>query len=226
MVEIGHPVDLNLPAKLQDREYRQQYFLAESSAQIAAQIIALRKRRGLNQQEVAKMVGTRQSAISRVEQADYQNWSFKTLRSIADALDARIRVAIQPSEDVLREYAATRYDQENQTSTSFALPGAPIWKNAQNVAWFSSQIGAFRNLIFSTQAFDQQFLGKATGFTTAEIAGLKQENNRIKEENKRLRTALLMCAPGKQGRLPQGAEDALGNPVIQTTPQIALNPVA
>jgi hypothetical protein len=45
MAEIAHSIGLNLPEKLKDREYRQKFFLAESSAQIAAQLIALRKRR-------------------------------------------------------------------------------------------------------------------------------------------------------------------------------------
>ena len=57
MTEVAHPIDLNLPAKLRDREYRQG-FLAQSSAQIAAQLIALRKRRDLNQQQVAELIHT------------------------------------------------------------------------------------------------------------------------------------------------------------------------
>ncbi len=50
------------------------------------------------------MLSTGQPAISRVESADYQNWSFNTLRRIAEAMDARIRVIIEPAEDVLAEY--------------------------------------------------------------------------------------------------------------------------
>jgi transcriptional regulator with XRE-family HTH domain len=104
MAEIAHSIDLNLSENLQDREYRQKFFLAESSAQIAAQLIALRKRRDLNQAQLADLIDTQQPAISRIEKADYQSWSFSVLRKIADALDARIRVYIQPSEDILGEY--------------------------------------------------------------------------------------------------------------------------
>lgn len=107
-IEPAKSIDLNLEARLRDRDYRQRFFLAEASAKIAAQLIALRKRRGKNQSELAKIIGTGQSAISRVEQADYQNWSFKTLRLIADALDARIRVIIEPSEDILGEYISRK----------------------------------------------------------------------------------------------------------------------
>jgi transcriptional regulator with XRE-family HTH domain len=97
-------IDLGLAKKLKDKNYRQSFFLAESSALIAKQLIALRKRRGLNQTQVADIAGTGQPAISRVERADYRNWSFNTLRKLAEAMDARIRVYIEPSEDVLSEY--------------------------------------------------------------------------------------------------------------------------
>lgn len=99
-------IELDLVKKLQDRSYRQSFFIAESSALIAKQLIQLRKRRGLNQTEVAAALETGQPAISRVERADYRNWSFNTLRRLAEAMDARIRVYIEPSEDVLPEYEA------------------------------------------------------------------------------------------------------------------------
>lgn len=104
MTRTAPTIELGLPLKLQDREYRRRFFLAEASARIAGQLVALRKRRQLNQNQVAQLVGTGQPAISRAERADYQSWSFKTLRSIADALDARIRVIIEPAEDVIHEY--------------------------------------------------------------------------------------------------------------------------
>ena len=97
-------ISINLPKKLRNREYRQRYFLAEASARIAEQLISLRRKRQLNQKQVADLINTKQPAISRAERADYHNWSFNTLRAIADALDARISVSIQPAEDILHEY--------------------------------------------------------------------------------------------------------------------------
>jgi transcriptional regulator with XRE-family HTH domain len=107
---VAHPIDFRLPEKLRDREYRQRFFLAECSAEIAAQLIALRRRRDLKQGEVANLIGTQQPAISRYEQADYQSRSFSVLQKIAGALDARIRVLIEPSEDVLGEYDDEQVD--------------------------------------------------------------------------------------------------------------------
>lgn len=107
MVELAHAIELELGERLRDPDFRAKFFVAETSARIAAQIIALRKKRGLSQKELAERIGTGQPAISRAERADYNNWSFNTLRSIAHQLDARIRVIIEPSEDILAEYEET-----------------------------------------------------------------------------------------------------------------------
>lgn len=99
-------IDLSVYHRLKgDAEYRKSFFLAEASANIARQLIALRERRGLSQTELAKRLGTQQPAVSRVESADYRNWSFNTLRRIAETMDARIRVVIEPAEDILFQYA-------------------------------------------------------------------------------------------------------------------------
>lgn len=102
-------IDLDIAQRLkEDPKFRQAYFLAESSGMIARQLIRLRKRRGLSQKDVARELETRQPAISRVESADYCNWSFNTLRRLAEAMDARLRVIIEPAEDILREYEAQK----------------------------------------------------------------------------------------------------------------------
>src|SRR5437660_1671684 len=98
-------IDLSVSERLKrDLEFRQRFFLAESSAKIAQQLIALRKRRELSQVQLAEKLGTQQPAISRVESADYRNWSFNTLRKLAEALDGRLRIFIEPAEDVFKEY--------------------------------------------------------------------------------------------------------------------------
>lgn len=118
-------IDLDVAQRLkEDPEFRQEFFLAEASALIARQLIALRKRRGLNQQQVAELLETKQPAISRIESADYQNWSFNNLRRYAGKLDARIRVLIEPSEDVLPEYEETGDDPSATTFGHDALKEA------------------------------------------------------------------------------------------------------
>jgi transcriptional regulator with XRE-family HTH domain len=124
-------IDLDLPQKLEDREYRQAFFLAESSALIAKQLIALRKRRGLNQTQVAEALETGQPAISRVERADYRNWSFNTLRRLADAMDARLRVIIQPAEDVISEYEAEEAQAAKSEIENIVAEYVPVRRDAR-----------------------------------------------------------------------------------------------
>jgi transcriptional regulator with XRE-family HTH domain len=158
MTEVAHHIDLNLPAKLKDKDYRQQFFLAEASARIAEQIITLRKRRTLNQKQLAELTDTKQPAISRVEQADYQNWSFSTLRRIVKALDARIRIVIQASEDVLAEYESqVEYDDapaaiEFEDASQAASPNLMqiVNKSANNWGQYTQAL-AMAGLILPSQ---------------------------------------------------------------------------
>ena len=115
-------IDLNLAQKLQDEQYRRRFFLAEASADIARQLVRLRRRRKLSQKQLALKAGMAQPRISKVERADYENWSFNTLRRLAEAMDARLRVLIEPAEDILFEYGTSEeveegtYRASNQSS--------------------------------------------------------------------------------------------------------------
>jgi DNA-binding XRE family transcriptional regulator len=65
---------------------------AEANDTVARKIYALRKRAGLTQQQLAKLVGTATSVICRLEDADYQGHSLAMLRRIADALNKRVEL--------------------------------------------------------------------------------------------------------------------------------------
>lgn len=67
-------------------------------ARVARRIYNLRQEAGLTQSELAERVGTTQSAISRLESADYEGHSLKMLERIADALGAEVEVAFVGSE--------------------------------------------------------------------------------------------------------------------------------
>lgn len=59
----------------------------------------IREHRGLTQKELAKLCGMKQSAISRLEDPNYEGHSFVTLSKIAKALDAKIDVLFDKSLD-------------------------------------------------------------------------------------------------------------------------------
>ena len=65
---------------------------AEADDTVARKIFELRKRAGLTQQQLGKLVGTTTSVICRLEDADYQGHSLAMLRRIANALNKRVEL--------------------------------------------------------------------------------------------------------------------------------------
>jgi len=63
------------------------------NADIAQQVYDLRTDAKLTQKQLADLVGTQQSVISRIEDADYNGHSLTMLKRIASALDRRLKVA-------------------------------------------------------------------------------------------------------------------------------------
>jgi ribosome-binding protein aMBF1 (putative translation factor) len=64
------------------------------NARVAALIYSARTTAGMSQVELAKLVGTTQSVISRLEDADYDNHSLTMLSRIASALNQELSVAM------------------------------------------------------------------------------------------------------------------------------------
>jgi transcriptional regulator with XRE-family HTH domain len=83
-----------LDEQMRDPEFR----AAWEELEPAYQVTRLRIKRGLTQGELAKLVGTRQSSISRLESGKRQP-SLSFLRRIAEALKARLVVQLVPEEE-------------------------------------------------------------------------------------------------------------------------------
>ena len=62
------------------------------NARIAHDLYALRSKSGLTQKQLAKLVGTTPSVISRLENADYTGHSLSMLQRIATVLNRRIDI--------------------------------------------------------------------------------------------------------------------------------------
>jgi DNA-binding XRE family transcriptional regulator len=79
-----------------DAESQKMLEKARQQSEIAAKIYELRKQADLSQSQLAKLVGTTQSVISRLEDADYQGHSLEMLRRIATAMHCQVRIEIIP----------------------------------------------------------------------------------------------------------------------------------
>jgi ribosome-binding protein aMBF1 (putative translation factor) len=69
-----------------------------TNAEVAQLIYDRRVAAGLTQKEFAKLVGTTQSVISRLEDADYEGHSLAMLHRIANALGQRLMIDMAPRE--------------------------------------------------------------------------------------------------------------------------------
>jgi len=89
--------DKYLECQLADAAFAARFERAGEAWDVALQIAALRQEAGLSQKDLAKRLKTSQQQISRLESPGYEGHSLNTLRRVAEALDARVRVVFEPA---------------------------------------------------------------------------------------------------------------------------------
>jgi ribosome-binding protein aMBF1 (putative translation factor) len=77
-------------------ELRQLTEEARINAAVAQLIYATRTKAGLSQADLAERIGTKQSVISRLEDADYEGHSLSMLQRIAAALGRSLEIRFPP----------------------------------------------------------------------------------------------------------------------------------
>ena len=98
--------DRYLNEQLRDPAFAARFKSAGEAWDVALQIAALRERAGLSQKDLAKLLGTSQQQISRLESPNYEGHSLNMLRRVASALRARVRVVFEPVERKSRMHIA------------------------------------------------------------------------------------------------------------------------
>jgi transcriptional regulator with XRE-family HTH domain len=129
-------IDIGLRDLLKDPARRQAFFRSITQDEIAAQIRALRKKRNLTQTAFARVSDMKQSAVSRVEQAEYSSWTLATLFKVAAGLNARWRMILEPAEDAIAEFEQAENPKQSElvdiktsklpASAAIAVQPAPI----------------------------------------------------------------------------------------------------
>ena len=76
---------------MENEEFKNEYEALKPLYEIKKELIRLRLEKGLSQKDLADLVGTKQSAISRLENGSY-NPSIEFLNKIAIALDTELHV--------------------------------------------------------------------------------------------------------------------------------------
>ena len=72
-----------LKEDIKDPEFKTYYQEERQALKLAMKIAELRNQKGLTQQELARLMGTSQQAISRIESGEYEGFTLKTLEKIA-----------------------------------------------------------------------------------------------------------------------------------------------
>jgi len=79
---------------LRDQDVRKAYEAADEDPfiEVAHQLLQLRKKAGWTQKQTAKIIGTSQQAIARLESLDYRGHSLSTLEKIAAAFHKKLHI--------------------------------------------------------------------------------------------------------------------------------------
>ena len=81
---------------LKDYEVKKEYEALGTEFQIAAEIIKARTKANMTQAELADKLGTKATAISRLESPNYGKVSISTLKKIAQTLDCDLKIEFMP----------------------------------------------------------------------------------------------------------------------------------
>jgi len=101
-----------------DRALRRTIAEDRLSLHIAQMIHAQRTAAGLTQTALAKLVGTTQSVIARLEDADYGGHSVRMLHRIAQALHGRLQISIVGATAGSRKRGNARRTPARKTGTN------------------------------------------------------------------------------------------------------------
>ena len=91
--------DRYLEVQLQDPAFAARFEHAGEAWDVALQIVTLRQQAGLSQKDLARLLKTSQQQISRLESPGYEGHSLTTLRRVAAALHARVRIVFDRQSD-------------------------------------------------------------------------------------------------------------------------------
>lgn len=77
---------------LKDPDFRAHYREERQALKLAMKITKLREKKGLSQQQLARLMGTSQQAISRIESGQYEGFTLKTLKKLAEATGTQLKI--------------------------------------------------------------------------------------------------------------------------------------
>lgn len=94
----GRTIDEHIAEHMKNPKFRKAWHDLDSEFELLESMIKARAKAGISQGELARKIGTKQPALSRLERGGFSKATVETLRKIADALDMRLVVKLQKKE--------------------------------------------------------------------------------------------------------------------------------
>ena len=92
----GRTLKRHIREKMKNPQFKRAWQHLYTEFSILEGVIRARKEAGLTQQELATKIGTKQPALSRLEKGGFEKANIETLRKIAEALDYKLTVKLEP----------------------------------------------------------------------------------------------------------------------------------
>ena len=91
----GRTLKEYITEQMKNPEFKKAWHDLDTEYELFESMIKAREKAGLSQTELAKRIGTKQPALSRLEKGGFKKATVETLKKIADALDARLVIKLQ-----------------------------------------------------------------------------------------------------------------------------------
>jgi ribosome-binding protein aMBF1 (putative translation factor) len=91
----GRTLKEHIRENMKDPKFRKAWQDLDTEFELLESMIKAREKAGLTQEELARKIGTKQPALSRLERGGFKKATVETLSKIAKALDARLVIKMQ-----------------------------------------------------------------------------------------------------------------------------------
>lgn len=92
----GRALKEYIAEQMKDPDFKKSWDDLDPEFQVLEAMIKAREKSGITQAELARRMGTKQSVISRLEHGAFSKATLETIKKIADALDMRLVIKMQP----------------------------------------------------------------------------------------------------------------------------------
>jgi ribosome-binding protein aMBF1 (putative translation factor) len=91
----GTTLDEHIAECMKDPDFKKAWHDLDPEFELLESFIKAREKKGITQAELARRMGTKQPALSRLERGGFSGATVATLKKLADALDMRLVVKLQ-----------------------------------------------------------------------------------------------------------------------------------